>query len=235
MEAVFNILIALGVVFVLGIIAGVVFGLAGGARKEEKAACEEDKNEELRAFVRCSGGDAASKRYTYAETPDCQIAASLYGGVKECAFACLGFGNCKDVCKNGAIAIERGVAVVDEKLCDGCGKCVSVCPRSVIELIPKSALVAVACRNTDAAYEIEKICGSGCIGCRACVNTCQYDAISFDGDLANIDYEKCTNCGECAAACERGIISAPSVVAEEEAFDENEYFELSKELQEEEK
>lgn len=151
MEAVFNILIALAVILVLGVIAGVVFGLAGGARKEERKENIKDgkKEDALRAFVRCTGGDAASRRYTYADAPDCQIAATLYGGLTICRYACLGLGNCKAVCKNGAIEIKNGVAHVDESLCDGCGKCASTCPRGTIVLVPSDAECGNACSNPE--------------------------------------------------------------------------------------
>ena len=150
MEAVFNILIALGVLVVLGIIAGVVFGLAGTVPTEEKkVSVAEKKNEELRAFVKCSGGDAASRRYTYADAPDCQIAASLYGGLTICSYACLGLGNCKAVCKNGAIEIRKGVAHVVSAMCNGCGKCVSACPRGIIGLIPKDVETTDVCSNPE--------------------------------------------------------------------------------------
>lgn len=150
MEAVFNILIALGVLVVLGIVAGVVFGLAGTVPTEEKkVSVAEKKNEEFRAFVRCSGGDAASRRYTYADAPDCQIADSLYGGLTICSYACLGLGNCKAVCKNGAIEIKKGVAHVVSSMCNGCGKCVSACPRGIISLIPKCEENPDACSNPE--------------------------------------------------------------------------------------
>ena len=150
MEAVFNVIIALGILVALGIVAGVVFGLAGVVPTEKKEALVvEEKDKELRAFVMCSGGDAASRRYTYADAPDCQIASSLYGGLTICSYACLGLGNCNAVCKNSAIEVKNGVAHVVSALCDGCGKCVSACPRGIIGLIPKNAETPDACINPE--------------------------------------------------------------------------------------
>ncbi len=150
MILVVNILTAVGVFLALGIVVGVVFALTSASGKEEKKErVYREKREELRAFVRCSGGDAAERRYTYGDAPDCRIAAHLYGGLTICSYACLGLGNCKSVCKNGAIEIKGGVAVINETLCDGCGKCVSTCPRGIIELIPKDATVENACNNPE--------------------------------------------------------------------------------------
>ena len=39
------------------------------------------------------------------------------------------------MCPKHAIRVEDGLAVVDKRLCIGCGKCVSVCPRKLIELV----------------------------------------------------------------------------------------------------
>ncbi len=40
-----------------------------------------------------------------------------------------------------------------------------------------------------------------CIGCGVCVNSCSYDAIIMNEQLAEIDTEKCTLCGACVSAC----------------------------------
>ena len=53
---------------------------------------------------------------------------------------------------------------------------------------------------------LRKICNIGCIGCKICEKTCQYDAIHVTDNLADIDYDKCTGCGECAIKCPRKLI-----------------------------
>ena len=40
-----------------------------------------------------------------------------------------------------------------------------------------------------------------CIGCKACIKACAYDAISMIEDVAEIDADKCTLCGACVSSC----------------------------------
>jgi heterodisulfide reductase subunit A len=47
---------------------------------------------------------------------------------------CSGCGMCVDVCPYGSIALEEGVAVVNEILCEGCGTCSATCLRAAIEV-----------------------------------------------------------------------------------------------------
>lgn len=185
---------------------------------------DEPEKTELRAFVRCSGHDAEYK-YTYAGARDCFSASLLAGGSKACEFSCLGLGSCAEGCPHGAISVVSGVAEVDTQKCDGCGKCAELCPRGVISLIPYGSEYNVRCSSRSLGSLTRKICEDGCIGCHACEKTCNYGAIEIIESLAYIDLSKCTSCGECANVCPRGIITAPP--AEEEEFDETEYFRLS--------
>ena len=110
------------------------------------------------------------------------------------------------MCKFGAISVKDNVAVVDEELCTGCGACMGVCPRNVIELIERKAKVVINCSNTESAKSANKHCKASCIGCRMCVKACENDAIYVENNHAYIDYSKCTGCGACAAKCPKKVI-----------------------------
>ena len=50
-------------------------------------------------------------------------------------------------------------------------------------------------------------CQFGCLGFGECVKACAFDAIHInDKGVAEVDKEKCTNCGACREACPRHII-----------------------------
>jgi Na+-translocating ferredoxin:NAD+ oxidoreductase RNF subunit RnfB len=49
-------------------------------------------------------------------------------------------------------------------------------------------------------------CIYGCLGFGDCVAVCDFDAIHLCEGLPVIDYERCTGCGACVAACPRHII-----------------------------
>ena len=50
-------------------------------------------------------------------------------------------------------------------------------------------------------------CSFGCLGFGSCVKACQFDAIHIgDKGVAEVDKEKCTNCGACREACPRKLI-----------------------------
>ena len=50
-------------------------------------------------------------------------------------------------------------------------------------------------------------CAFGCLGYGSCVKACQFDAIHIgDKGVAEVDKEKCTDCGACREACPRKLI-----------------------------
>lgn len=227
MQIFLNILTA---TLVLGILAAVIGGASGALgsteeKKEAKVKKHAKKDTGLRAFVRCSGSEC-EKKYTYADATDCSVANLISEGPNVCNYSCLGLGSCVRVCPENAISTASGVAVVLTEKCTGCGLCAEVCPRGTIELVPSDKIYRVRCSNSDAIAESDEICDDGCIGCLACVNTCECGAITVSDNLATIDYEKCTSCGLCADACTRGCITAPEKELQEENFDESEYFSI---------
>ena len=100
----------------------------------------------------------------------------------------------------------NGVAVVDREKCKACGKCIAVCPKNLISLIPYDAKTAVACSSKDKGPVTMKACEVGCIGCGICVKNCPSQAVAVTEFNATIDQEKCTGCGICAEKCPKKAI-----------------------------
>ena len=49
-----------------------------------------------------------------------------------CEVGCIGCKICEKACSNGAIKVENNLASINYELCNGCGVCVSKCPRKII-------------------------------------------------------------------------------------------------------
>ncbi len=178
----------------------------GGAPVAEKIADIMGVNvtESVRyvATVLCQGDcNKAKEKYIYDGIMDCRAQNMLAGGSKSCSYGCLGYGTCKDVCEFDAIQIIDGIAVIDKDKCTACKKCISVCPKGIIELIPYEQEVIVKCKSKDPGKIVRGNCTIGCIGCGICAKNCPQEAIKLENNLAKIDYEKCVNCGICAEKC----------------------------------
>lgn len=179
--------------------------VGGDAVAEQVAAImgvQSDGVKRTAARILCNGRCSVSKeKYTYEGIDDCFAAAQLFGGHKACSYGCLGHGNCVKACPFDAIVVTGGVARVIEDRCRACEKCISACPKKLIEMIDKNKKYSVMCKSKDKGAVTKNNCEVGCIGCMRCMKACRYDAISMDGPLAKINYDKCTNCGECTLVC----------------------------------
>ena len=168
------------------------------------------ESERKTAFVKCDGVDANIKRnYNYDGPKSCIAASQLAtGGNKACTYGCIGLFSCKNICPFDAIRIVDSLAVVDSKKCTACGKCVPVCPRHLIEIMPETSKVRVLCNSKDIGKVVRANCRSGCIGCSICVKICESGAIKMEDNLAVIDHEKCTACMACVNKCPVKAIKA---------------------------
>lgn len=140
------------------------------------------------AFIRCNGDHSKTTQRQYNGVADCRAANAVAGGFKSCQYGCLGLGTCVHVCPFNAISLqENGIPVVDRNQCVGCKKCVDVCPRHLITLVPKKAIVHVACNNPTRGPAKIKACKSACIGCHKCDKAVP-GLMKFNGFMAEVDY-----------------------------------------------
>ena len=154
------------------------------------------------AFVAC-GGDCenASACAVYDGIKSCKAASMVYGGPFDCAYSCVGCGDCAEVCPVNAICVHDGLAHIDPRECVGCGKCVGTCPKHIIKLLPKETKTAVMCSNIQKGAVARTNCKNACIGCKKCELNCPEKAITVIDNLARIDYDKCTGCRLCEQNC----------------------------------
>lgn len=155
------------------------------------------------AKVKCEGHEEnCENRYDYDGFDSCVAANMLNGGPKKCLYGCMGLGSCVQVCPFDAIFInDKGLAEVDKEKCTACNKCIEICPKAVIDLVPYEQLTIVACNNKERGPQVKKNCKVACIACGICEKNCPYDAIHVINFLAEIDYDKCTNCMICVEKC----------------------------------
>ncbi|MBL7124485.1 MAG: 4Fe-4S binding protein [Dehalococcoidales bacterium] len=163
-----------------------------------------------KALIHCTGNSETVLNYSGIET--CKAATQLLSGYKKCPFACLGLGDCLKVCPADAISInpEKGVAVIDPRLCTGCGLCVIECSQNLIELVPAETRITFLC-NYKPLRNIpgRERCDYACTHCRKCYKACEDEAIVWNKEKAVPEFiqEKCTLCGKCIDVCEQHTLA----------------------------
>ena len=165
------------------------------------------------ATMRCGGiCQKRPKVNHYDGALSCAVVNTFYIGESGCAFGCIGYGDCVQACKFGAMALnpETGLVEIDPDKCTACGACVKTCPKSLIELRkkwPKNRAIYVACRSKNRGSVVMKVCKAGCIGCGKCAKACPFGAITIDSYLAYINPDKCKLCRKCVNECPTGAIN----------------------------
>ena len=143
------------------------------------------------ARLACAGGrHVAYLRARYAGHNSCRAATVVSGGGKECAWGCLGLGDCASVCTFDAISMDlHGLPQVDADKCTGCNDCVEVCPKGLFSLESVSRQLWVACKNQADGDTAEAACEVACTACGKCVADAVPGLMKLNGNLAGINYE----------------------------------------------
>jgi electron transport complex protein RnfB len=88
--------------------------------------------EPMGARGRCQGNcERVTTRYDYSGVHSCRAVSGISGGPNACEFV-VWLGECVSVCAFARFPVD-GIAVIDDDVCTGCGKCVGVCPRNIIQ------------------------------------------------------------------------------------------------------
>ena len=142
------------------------------------------------ARLACGGGrHVAYLRAQYSGLKTCRAAAVTGGGGKECAWGCLGLGDCVSVCEFGALSLDvHGLPQVDADKCTACGDCVDVCPKDLFSIQPVSHKLWVACKNHADGETAEAACEVACTACGRCVVDAGPELMRLENNLAVIDY-----------------------------------------------
>lgn len=141
------------------------------------------------ARLACGGGrHVAYLRAQYSGLKTCRAAAVVGGGGKECAWGCLGLGDCVTVCKFGALSLNQyGLPVVDADKCTACNDCVEACPKGLFSIEPAASKLWINCKNHADGETAEAACEVACTACGKCVVDAAPDLISVQNNLAVID------------------------------------------------
>lgn len=184
-----DLLIATGVVAVVGLLIGLFLGAASkklGVAVDEREALVRD----LLPGANCgacgyAGCDACAKAIADGNAPAnvCPVANSdAHSKIAE-------------VMGNTVEATEKEVAYV---------KCAGTCDKTVIKSEYYGAQSCKVAALTPGKGN--KKCSYGCMGFGDCVKVCAFDAIHIVDGIAVVDKEKCTGCTMCTAECPNKLI-----------------------------
>lgn len=196
MSTIMSIILAAGIVGVIGLCIGLILGLA-----DKKFKVEVDEREVLvRSML--PGNNCGGCGY-----PGCDgLAAAIVSG-KAPVNACPVGG--APVAEE--IAGVMGVEAESGEKKTAFVKCAGTCEKTKRWY---NYYGITDCRQAAMlAGKGEKACDYGCLGYGSCVSACKFDAIHVIDGIALVDQEKCVACGACAAACPKHLIELVPVKA----------------------
>ena len=184
------IIYAVAVVSIVGLIIGLLLGVAG--KKFEVEVDERvTKVREHLAGSNCGGCGFAG----------CDACAEAMVAGTAAPNACAPAGAAAAT----AIGEILGVAVAEGDPMTAFVRCAGTCDKTV----RKANYYGIQdCRK--AAFAPgggDKACSYGCMGLGSCVEACKFDAIHIVDGVAVVDKEKCVACGSCVAVCPKSLIT----------------------------
>ncbi len=195
-----DILTALLVVAVIGLIAAIVLVLAS----RFFAVKVDERESKIRACL-----------------PGANCGACGFAGCDSYAKALVNDGVKTNLCIPGAQGVVEqiseilGVAVVEGELKE---KSVAVVHcNGTCDAAPKKAIYdgIKSCFAATVLYGGANACNYGCIGCGDCADVCFSDAICIVDGVARVDSRLCIGCGKCAKTCPKGVITLVPVTSKQ--------------------
>ena len=184
-----GLLLAAGVIGAIGIIIGVLLGIAS-----EKFKVEVDEREIL-VRAELPGNNCGGCGF-----PGCDgLANAIAAGTAPVNGCPVGGGAVAD--KIAAImGVESGGSVKKVAFV----KCKGTCDKTRVQY---NYFGMDDCRKVSVVPGSgEKACVYGCMGYGSCVKACDFDAIHIVDGVAVVDKEKCVACGKCVATCPNHLI-----------------------------
>ncbi len=183
---------------------------SSAAENEIRKALGRDKPAKVKSVAKifCLGDNETSIReYDFNGDNYCQSVHNFFGGDKACKYGCLGMGDCMRICPVGAIKRDEYHRVwIDANVCNGCKKCIDICPTKVIKMVPVKGGYFVACSNHDEGMVVGKICKKGCTACGICERTAGAGRIYVDDNLARVVYDSNVDLYDASMKCPVDVI-----------------------------
>ncbi len=182
-----NVVLAVIVLFVMGVVFAVLLGVAAKAFAVEV----DERVPKVRECL--PGANCGGCGY-----PGCDgLAAAIVAGdapVNGCPVG--GAAAAAKVAEVMGVSAEEGEKKVAHVFCNG--GCNAVDKANYEGLQDCNAAMRVAGGP--------KACTFGCVGLGSCVKACKFDALHIVDGVARVDTEKCVACGKCTEACPKGLI-----------------------------
>ena len=183
-----NIIAAVAVLFVMGVVFAILLGIAA-----KVFAVEVDERVPL--VREClPGANCGGCGYPGCDGP----AAAIVDGsapVNGCPVG--GAAAAEKIAEVMGVAVEAGERKVAHVYCNGGCNAVD---KTVYEGL----------QDCTAAMRVAggpKACAYGCMGLGSCVAACAFDAIHIVDGVAKVDTDKCVACGKCVEACPKHLIN----------------------------